>query len=385
MKKWKRKLLITGAVLLALLAAGYAGLQLLMTTFVNRYYQDAYAPLELAAGSLGAYPAEYHLDDVPWISTQRAYCQSNTLQMIAAQKGIEQPRGYFDLLMGFTYGAAEVPGRIGFSPYTDPEPGSVTAAPYLGLVRRYYVTDDDELYRDALRYYLSRGYPLRLGLDYAVLYDLGSGLPHSDLLVGYDESGFYYYETVCMAGIPCRPGYLPPGEVGLHITDHKLLQAVLGQAEQFSYPWRYSFTLFESGPLVEDMRPIWARDSQQLIGGVKYGPRQGADAIQKLADAIKQRGPRLDLSGILPELEAAVYIRRDNAAYLRQAFAGEADIQQSAALFDRAAMDYQSALDACQDGITDQSEADRIAAWLVDAAAAEREAGRIFLERGHQQ
>ena len=60
MKKWKRKLVIAGAVLLVLLVAGYAGWQALVTCFVNQYYQDAYAPLELAAGGVGDYPAEYH-------------------------------------------------------------------------------------------------------------------------------------------------------------------------------------------------------------------------------------------------------------------------------------------------------------------------------------
>jgi hypothetical protein len=50
MKKLPRKLVIACTVLLVLLVAGYAGWQVLVTYFVNQYYQDAYAPLELAAG-----------------------------------------------------------------------------------------------------------------------------------------------------------------------------------------------------------------------------------------------------------------------------------------------------------------------------------------------
>lgn len=317
---------------------------------------------------------------MPWFATEEAYCQSNSLQMIAAQKGIEEPRGYFDFLMGFTYGAGEMFGGTGFFPYTDPETGFVVAAPYLGLVRRYYVTDDEGLYLNALRYYLSQGYPVRMGLDAAVLYDLREKMIHSEVLVGYNETGFYYYETACKALASCKPR--PPGEEGLRVSDQILLNAVMGQAKIFSYPWRYSLTIFEEGPLEEDVGPIWARNGQALIGGAQYGPRQGADAVEGLAARIEKRGVKVDVSEICFGLEAAVYTRRDNATYLREAFVDEPDIERAADLFDQATDDYEAALIAARNGIADQSEADRITARLRDAATAEREAGQIFLDRG---
>jgi hypothetical protein len=43
---------------------------------------------------------------------------------------------------------------------------------------------------------------------------------------------------------------------------------------------------------------------------------------------------------------------------------------------------YEQTLASLEDGITDQAEADRIAAWLREAAKAEREAGEIFLTQG---
>jgi hypothetical protein len=302
--------------------------------------------------------------------------------MIAAQRGIEEPRAYFDFLMGFTYGAAEVPGEAGFLPFTDPESGFVVAAPYLGLVRRYYVSDQDTLYLDSLRYYLSQGYPVRVALDVAVLYDLERPLPHSEVLVGYDGSGFYYYETVCMPGFPCEPGHLPPGAEGLWISDQQLLQAVLGQAQMFSYPWRYSLSIFEAEPVQGDLGPVWARNGSSLIGGTRYGPRQGADAIEGLADTIEERGTRVDLSEIHWGLEAAVYTRRSNATYLRSTFAGQPDLGRAADLFDQAAEAYAQAMAALEDGVTDQAEANQVAVLLRDAAAAEREAGKILLARG---
>lgn len=223
---------------------------------------------------------------------------------------------------------------------------------------------------------------MRVGLDAAVLYNLESQMPHSEVLVGYDEIGFYYYETVCMPEMGCEPCHLPPGEQGIWIADQALLDAVLGQAEAFSYPWRYSLTIFEEEPAEDDLGPIWARNGQLLIGGAQYGPRQGADAIEGLAAGIKERGVKVDVSEMRLGLEAAVYTRRDNAAYLREAFAGEPDIKHAADLFDQAAEAYTEALASLEDGIADQSEADQIAAWLHDAATAERESGEILLAQG---
>ena len=381
-QKWRTGLAIAGIILALLITGGFLGWRMLTAYFQRQYYREAYSPIELAASGAGGYPAEFHLDDVPWIATEEAFCQSNSLQMITAQRGIEEPRGYFDFLMGFTYGAFEVPGEVGFSPYSDPETGFVVAAPYLGLVRRYHVTDDGLLYLDALRHHLSRGYPVRVGLDMAVLYGLEGPLPHSDVLVGYDEAGFYYYETVCLPGVPCGPRHLPPGEEGLWVSDQALLDAVLGQASMFSYPWRYSLTIFEEGPVEHDLGPIWARNGNLLVGGARYGPRQGADAIEGLAATIEERGVRVDVSAVRSGLEAAIYTRRGNAAYLRDAFAGQPDLERAADRFDRAADAYADALASLADGIASQAEAGRVAARLRDAATAEREAGHVFLARG---
>ena len=381
----RRTWLVVGivvGVLVLLVAGGLIGWQMMMAHFQRQYYQEAYAPLELATASIGDYPTEHHLDDVPWFATEETYCQSNSLQMIAAWKGIEKPRSYFDFLMGFTYGAIEVPNGIGLLPFTDPETGFVIAAPYLGLVRRYYVTDDEALYLEALRYHLSQGYPVRVALDAAVLYDLGYQLPHSEVLVGYDETGFYYYETVCMAGFPCKPCHLPPGEQGLRVSSEKLVDAVLGQAQIFSYPWRYSFTVFDEGSVEDDLWPIWEHNGQLLISGAQYGPRQGADAIEELAAVIEKRGVEIDASEVSFGLQALDFTRRDNAAYLREAFAGQADIERAADLFDEAAGLYAGALAALEDGVADQSEADQMASALRKAAALEREIGETFLARG---
>jgi hypothetical protein len=370
------------ALLIACGVIGWLGWQGMTLYFQQQYYRQAYGPIELAADAIGDYPAEHHLDDVPWIATQEAYCQSNSLRMVAAQHGIEEPREHFDFLMGFTYGGIEWPGHAAFFPYTDPETGFAFATPYLGLARRYYTTSDKALYLGALRYYLAQGYAVRVALDLAVVHNLEEQLAHSELLVGYDEAGFYYYETVCMAETACEPRHLPPGEKGFYVSDQLLLDAVAAQAREFSYPWRYNLTIFEEGAPEENLAPVWARNGQSLIGGAQYGPRQGADAIEKLAATFEERGVKINLAEIRPGIEVAAYNRRDNAAYLREAFPGEPDVERAADLFDQAAGDYEAVLKATEDGVADQAEAEQIAAWLRAAAAVEREAGQIFLARG---
>ena len=381
-RMWPIGLGIAGGLVMVFAVAGLLGWRALTRFFLRQYYEGNYHPLELTTEEVGDYPAEHLLDNVPWIATRETLCQSNSLQMIAAQQGIEQPRRYFDFLMGFTYGASEIPGGLGFFPGTDPETGFVVAAPYLGLIRRYYVTDDEALYLDALRYYLAQGFPVRVGLDYGKLHDMEEGAPHSDLLVGYDGAGFHYYETVCIPPAPCQPGYLAPGERGLHVPDDKLLEAVRDQAEMLEYPWRYSLSIFETGPLEQDLRPIWTRNGRSLIGGAQYGPRQGADVVDGLATEIEKRGTSIDATEIRPGLEVAVCVRQENADYLREAFSGNADLEQAAGLFDRASGNYQAVLDAIEDGVGDRAEAEQIATWLRDAAAAEREVGEIFVTRG---
>ena len=104
-----------------------------------------------------------------------------------------------------------------------------------------------------------------------------------------------------------------------YFSERTLLDAVTAQAKVFSYPWRYSLTVFEEGPAKDNLGPVWARNGQLLLGGSRYGPRQGADAVDKLADVIERRGVKVDASEVCWGLEAAVTSRRDNAAYLRAA------------------------------------------------------------------
>jgi hypothetical protein len=346
------------------------------------YMRQTRQPIRLTADAVGAFPTEHHLDDIPWIATREWYCQSNSLAMVAAQHGIDEPTEHFCFFTGFTYGATRQPDSWVFLPYTDPEAGFGVAAPYLGLVRRYYTTNDAVLYLDALRTYLSQGYPVRVALNGCMLPQMEPCADaHSEILVGYDGEGFFYYETVA------RLQHLPPGEEGIWVSERTLLDAVANWSGAFSTPWRYALTIFEEGPVEEDLAPLWARNGELLAGGSRFGPRQGADAIEALAAQVEEQWEELDLTetdfgSLRCGFEAASYTRHSNAAYLRAALGGENDVERAATLFDQAADLYEDALAAVEDGIADQSEALRIADTLRNVAALEREIGQIFLARG---
>jgi hypothetical protein len=370
-----RGLAIAIGAVVALGVLSFLGWRLLMRSFTNRYYRESYAPIELTKAEVGAYPAEHHLADMPWISADVQACQSVSLQMIAAHRGIIAPRSYFDFLMAFTYGASQIPGTDSFFPAgTDPEVGMREAAPYLGLARRYYVTGDPALFLGAVRSRLARGDSVRVGVEMGALYGAASSNPHSEVMAGYDPGGFYVYETVCLPPAPCEPGERAAGERGLYVSNERLLDAVARQARQFQYPWRYSFAVFEPGPAAIDLKPLWARLALATLGGNQYGPRTGADVLDQVAATIEKQGSRFKPAGPEVALAATVRFRQDNARYLRKAFPGEADLARAADLFDQAAAAYQQALDAGRDGA-------RVAAALRQGAALEREIGGIFAAR----
>ncbi len=345
---------------------------------LRRYYREAYAPVPLTVARVGVHPGEQHLTDVPWIGADIQASHSVSLQMIAAQQAIVRPRRYFDFLMAFSYGARYMPAQKGFFPGgTDPEIGLRNAAPYLGMVRRYYVTRDAGLYLDALRYYLSQHYPVRLALDRGELYDRDQFVAHSDVLVGYDTEGFYYYEPVCLAPATCAPGERVIGDPGLYVRDAVLLKAVQRHARRFAYPWRYAFTTFEPGPTRTDLTLIWTHLAEATLGGRSYGPKMGVVVLENLARRVRRWGRRFDGSVVQSGLTLAVRFRRDNARYLRDAFPTDTALQRASVCFEAAADCYEAALGLLTDRLSRRA-ARQVAGYLQDAVALERETGEIF-------
>lgn len=382
--RWRKTAGITVLVFASLTALGYTGWQMMTRYFVHGYYQKEYQPVELTVKG-AALPERVHLDNLPWIASDLPVCQSVSLQMIAAQHGVEVTRSHVDFLMAFTYGFSQVPGTDGFFPGgTDPETGLRDAAPYLGLARRYYVADDPLLFEQGLREMLAAGYPVRVGVDMGTLHGSPKFAAHSEVFVGYDPDGFYIYETVCRAPAPCTPGVRQPGAEGMPIRAERVIEATRLMSKSFQYPWRYALTIFEPGPISSDLAPVWARLATATLGSQGYGPATGVRVLEETAERIARAGKRFEPEDLVSELELAAIFRRENAGFLREAFAGRPEIEKAASLLEQAAGEYESVRAGLNDGIAGPEEAAGVADRLRAAAALEREAGAIFKALGER-
>jgi hypothetical protein len=370
--------------------------------YIGRYYQhkyfyEEYRPEELQLDAIANFPSEYHLKGIPWISYKKSYCQSTSLQMIAHYHGIEEPLDYFNFLMGFSYSAVSFGNWQSFMPWTDPELGFRVAAPYLGLKRRYIITNNDEFLLKALKFYLSKGYPISIAHNSRALRGKKGFSGHSVVLVGYNEGDFYYYET----GGEDR---FIEGKKGITVTDQTLINAMRDIHERFNHPWKFSFTIFEKAEKMEDFREIWKRNGKLLIGS-KWGPicqgsfaiREFANQLEKEADDLKSRSATdkkkqnaalsivdVNISSwdyIRWKLKAAIYTRQDNARFLREYFPSDPGIKKATRAFDEAIKCYEEALKVGEEFMAGKATIEEIVKPLLGAAAFEEEAGRIFLQK----
>ena len=353
---------------------------LMMQPMMRWYYRRSYEPETLLADDFSPIPEVYRLCTVPWIASCTPVCQSTALQMIAGHYGLNQPRRYFDFLMGFTYGASDMPG-VGFFPVgVDPEKGLKEAAPYLGLRCRYLVTDDQDLYLQALHHFLALEFPLRVPLDMGILYGVQESIPHNEVLIGYDSRGFEYYEPVCRAPANCRPVHMQPGEIGLYVPNERLLKAVEKESTLFKYPWRYILTYLEPGPRATDLKPIWQRNGKALIGGTNFGTHYGATATLHLADQLEKEASLVDLEKLELSFEIAAHVRCENAAFMHEMNGHDSRLQTAATCFEQAARCFEESLSILQHSFTGIAQTHHLASQLRAAAAAEETAGHIFLD-----
>ena len=161
------------------------------------------------------------------------------------------------------------------------------------------------------------------------------------------------------------------------MSEERLLKAVGSQSSFFDYPWRYALSLFEPGPLEVDMGLLWQRNGRNLIGGQRMGMRWGASATEHLASQIEKRERSLDLNRLQIALEIGAFMRSENAAFLKGIAGHNPELLQAAERFERSANCFRSGFDLLSMGTVAEIQA--IVKWLREIAAAEREAGGIFL------
>lgn len=351
---------------------------LLLRPLMGWYYHRSYQP-QLLPDDFDPPPPSYRLSNVTWLASRNLACVTSSMQMIAAHFGIEHSRRTFDFLMGFTYGAGELPG-YGYSPVgTDPETGFIEAAPYLGLKCRYMISDDPTRYLLGIRHYLSQRIPVRLPLDMGILYSTIDPILHSEVLIGYDEAGFEYYEPVCRPPASCQPAVHRPGDEGCWVSDERLLAAVQGQSRLFHYPWQYALSIFEPGSVSGDWPAVWQRNGRNLIGGQQMGMRWGARATKHLASQMAKDGQRLDAAKLKLILEMGAFMRHENALFLGEIAGSERSLLLAAGLFEKSAQAFRCAFNTLSQGAAEPGYFQGLADCLSQVATAEIEAGEIFL------
>lgn len=385
-----RRALISAALalLIALAAAGYI-LHLpgvvfeevsLKLKFQYDYVLKAYRPRWLSRGEVGSYPTRYSIAGVPWISYNKSYCAATCLQMVAYKYGVREPIEYFNFIMGFTYGAylGSFEGEVYFIPGGNPFTGYVNASEALGFEHHLLVTNDRELFIDACRYIVSRDIPVILPVNMSRLYHLKWFAPHFELVVGYDEDGFYIYE-------PVQPKQVfELGRQGLKFPTDLVVRAVEDMSKGFNLPWKYSFIYFtRRGEPVKDLRRFLADNGRlqvgcniTLDGGTFY---LGSYAVNALADYIgkgKVRPEAMAWSILL-----AMTSRKDNAGFLKERFKGDELVSRAANYLEKASELYREVYQIIKDGATPE-EVGEVVNLLKKASVYEREAGLLMIEAG---
>jgi len=368
-KRWIVLIVIGGLALAVYLLLPHIG-----TYFQRKYFTSQYQPEPLRAEEVKTAPAEYHISGVPWISYRKAYCQSASLQMISYYlKGERVSLGEINFLMGFTYGAAYISfggKRAFFLPYTDPEPGFRVAAPYLGLKRRYLVTNDPALFLRGIEYFISSGLPVRVSVNVGRLKGQpGMFSSHSEVIVGYDDKYFYYYETG-------EKNRFLEEEKGIPVAKDVLKQAVAEALGYFRLPWRYAFVVFEKGEKKENISFILRRNAGLLIGD-SFGPvAQGSYAISKFASYLEKLSPKASKWDVILSLvEMLVYTREDDVFFLRGFSSAGIDLKEVVYLLGQAAESYREALDLLKQ---DKPDVRKAANLIREGAAKEKEAGELL-------
>jgi hypothetical protein len=362
--------------------------------YVEKYFVEIYQPTQIDVEEK-VYPGTHFIEGLTWYCIEKNYlCQSSTLQMIAEKHGIEKPLDYFSFLLGYTYGAMYVKGAGMFAAYSDPEPGFITASNYLGLERKYLVTDNPELLIKNIKYYLSKNYPVRIAWNSAPTMKFAieseyfpvpdnwkepppkAFSPHSVVFTGYDSTSFYYYETHGM-------DFILTGEKGIKIDHHSALEAIFSFSSRYNLPWNYMMTVFEPGQTNGSIETIYEQIGEEMIGRVLGPTSTGSFALKGLSKGVKKEGINIFNSPKKEFFARSIVtlrdIRRDNAVFLEQTFSEKAEILQIAGLLHNSVNNYQSIFEILEKENNTRDDVKSIRRLLELSAETEKEAGNLFL------
>lgn len=246
----------------------------------------------------------------------------------------------------------------------------------LGFQRRYWVTDDQATFLAELKSQLARGRAVRVALDRSILLSQREAVPHSVVLVGYDDAGFEYLDPTCEEATRCLAGDRAPGTAGLRVTNELLFTAVESQALVFQYPWTYQLVVLEP---IEGAKPdpasLLAENARALIGLKTRGPSTGSVAVSDTANALERHGDSVLKPALVRGVRLAAQVRRENAETLVAMFPQRPTLARAAELLDSSAKHYGAATSAL-----DAKKLEAAVSELREAAKADAAAGQAILD-----
>jgi hypothetical protein len=312
-------------------------------------------------------PPVARVEGITWQTYDQAYCATTTLQMACERNGIRRSIHFLNWLTGYTYGAYYEPSGGIFHTGTSTLIGIPFASQYLGLEYRVYNTDKAGEYEAALRSHLASGWPVEIMVNSNRLYGASGYSPHSELVMGYDETSYFLFETGGRKEWRQAASY-----AGEKFSRAQVLAAVgaFGKGE-FG---RYWFAVLDRSarPLRRDYGAVWRRNAHLLAGGsFASGQWFGAEAMQRFAEDV-QKTPGWKREGREIDLERARYAQMENATFVLKCFPGNEKAGECAKELDAAGMAYYRALEA--------SQKETVVRHVTEAAASEKKASGLMLQ-----
>jgi hypothetical protein len=245
------------------------------------------------------------------------------------------------------------------------------AAAWLGFTRRYLTTDSSDDFVRALKTFLSKGRAVRVAVDRSLLLEDRGVSAGALVLIGYDESGFEYYEPTCDTEKRCAPGEKPKGAPGLKVPTDQLLLAAESLALAYQYPWKYQLVVLEPAATpAKDLGEILFENGKALVGEKTQGPSLGSVLVGDTAKAVARHGADVVTPELLRGVSVAAQVRRENAEALAALFSGRPELAAISETLDEASKQYGVALKALE-----AKEFDDAVSALESAAKYELAAG----------
>ena len=337
---------------------------LIINFYQNKYYKQAYRPRAIKFGRIPRYPEKYIIEGITGASSEKQYQEAAALKMINDRIHPKENISIenINFLMGYTYGTSFNSIKKNFIPFREPIEGLRISAPFIGLHMDYRTTYSPNAFISTIKEYISQGHPVLVQLDMAALLGTEGFYSNSELLVGYDRAGFYYYETMGKDNKEKK-----------YVSKQKLIDAVNKLNAKFRKPWRYGFCIFITREKNKSINKILKRNGDSLVGEENKSTFSGVQAIEEYAKSIAE-SKAFNNEWILQTL---AYTRKDNAKFLEDFFKDNDEIIEAAKLFKTAGGNYEKALNLIKDGSGEESIKE-VKGLLFENCKLEEQAGNIF-------